>query len=314
MFLRVGATVKEAIEKIERLVSDCFKEIVDHSFQSEVRSVHIKTINDNLKNILKQLESLPSRPIDNEARLRRKHAKGDIKNNAMRIAYAMSRFDYPIINDILKTHFNQTEAFEHLAQILDVNKPTLQNYRNMFDPHVKQENSNRRGLDSSELPEEFQTIKDEYNDKDYTEIKNEIETILKKSLPSRLVDNQSLSIDGHAVGDNRNAIIKIAYAMSRFDFHILNDILNKRFNQTKSFKYLAQILDVNERTLRNYRDRFDPYVEQEHSDRKGWWQLDLSAELQNIKIEYDDKEYDEIKDEIATILQTNDSSAAYDIP
>lgn len=294
--------MNEVKEKIERLVSDCFKEIADHSLQSEVRSVHIKTINDNLKNILKQLESLPSRPIDNKARFGRKHAKGDIKNDAMRIAYAMSRFDYPIINDILETHFNQTQAFEHLAQILDVNKPTLQNYRNMFDPHVKQENSNRRGLYFLELSEEFKTIKDEYDDKDYTEIKNEIETILKKSLPSRLVDNQSRYIGGHALGDNRNATIKIAYAMSRFDFHILNDILNKRFNQTESFQYLAQILDVNERTLRNYRDRFDPYVEQEHSDRRGWWQVDLSAELQAIKDEYDDKEYDEIKDEIEAIL------------
>ncbi|MFA7098200.1 MAG: hypothetical protein WC383_17175 [Gammaproteobacteria bacterium] len=175
----------DAKEKIERLVSDCFKEIADHSLQSEVRSVHIKTINDNLKNISRLLEELPDRPGNNKSRFReRTIATGDKRNAVIKVAYAMSRFDFHILNDILNTRFNQTEAFEYLGRRLNVKATTLRNYRDRFDPYVKQENSGRKGWWQVELSDELQAIKDEYDNMDCSEIKDEIACILSDQPPS----------------------------------------------------------------------------------------------------------------------------------
>lgn len=165
-------------ETIEKLVSNCFKEIADHSLQSEVRSTHIKAINENLKSILSQLESLPSHSVDYRGRVReRANAMGAQRNDVITYAYVMSRFDFPIINDILQTNFNQTEAFEYLAQRLNVKTATLRNYRDKFDPYVEQEKSDRKGWHQVKLSPEFQSIKDEYDNKDSDEIK----TILANS-------------------------------------------------------------------------------------------------------------------------------------
>jgi len=171
--------VDELKQNIEKIVADCFKEIADHSLQSEVRSKHIMVINDNLKKILNCLESSPNhRTICKVHDRERVNVGGDIRNAAIKIAYAMSRFDYQIINDILKTHLNQTEAFEYAAGQLSIKMTTLRNYRDRFDPYVKQENSNRKGWWQVELPEEFQAIKDDFDAMNYSEIKNVIGTIL----------------------------------------------------------------------------------------------------------------------------------------
>jgi len=99
-------------------------------------------------------------------------------------------------------------------------------------------------------------------------------------------------------------IIKIAYAMSRFDYHILNDILNHQFNQTSAYQYLEAKFNVKYTTQRNYRDAFDPYVKQEKSNRRGWWQKKLSPQFQAIKENYDKKGYASIKNEIESILNS----------
>ncbi len=173
--------MNELRQIIEKIVADCFKEIADHSLQSEVRSRHIKALNDNLKKILECLESNPNRRIDYKVHDReRVNVGADKRNAATKIAYAMSRFDYQIINDILKTHLNQTEAFGYAAGRLNLKMTTLRNYRDRFDPYVKQENSNRKGWWQVELPEEFQAIKDEFDAMNYSEIKNEIGAILSR--------------------------------------------------------------------------------------------------------------------------------------
>ncbi len=105
----------------------------------------------------------------------------------------------------------------------------------------------------------------------------------------------------------KNAAVKIAYVMSRFDCPIINTVLNKNFNQAQAFEFLAQQLNVKATTLRNYRDSFDPYVKQENSSRRGWWQVKLTYEFQAVKDEYDKKDREEIKSEIEAILSVQPS-------
>jgi hypothetical protein len=171
--------MNEIKRNIEKLVYNCFKEITNHTLQSEIISPHIKNINHNLENILKNLEALQDSRLNYKPHSGERMIVRSTKKNALiKIAYAMSRFDYHIINDILKNKFNQTEAFQYLAEKLNVKMATLRNYRDMFDPYVKQKFSNRMGWHQKELSPEFQAIKNEYDNKDEATIKNEIETIL----------------------------------------------------------------------------------------------------------------------------------------
>ena len=97
--------------------------------------------------------------------------------------------------------------------------------------------------------------------------------------------------------------LQVAYAMSRFDYHIINDITKNNYNQTKIFEFLAHKLKVKSNTLKNYRDSFDPYVKQENSNRKGWWQKKLTHEFKAIKENYDNKTENDIKKELEKILK-----------
>lgn len=97
-------------------------------------------------------------------------------------------------------------------------------------------------------------------------------------------------------------VYKIAYSLSRFDFQIINEILGTRYNQTQVFDAVEKIIGVKASTLRNNRDRFDPYVKQEASDRKGWHQVELPPELLAVKNEYDRLSREQIAVELRQIL------------
>jgi hypothetical protein len=100
------------------------------------------------------------------------------KKPLIETAYVMSRFDYLIINDIFKSDYNQSEAFNFLSHKLDVKPNTLKNYRDMFDPHIKQQNSERRGWVGKNLPHDFMEIKNTWDDLEYGEIKEKISKII----------------------------------------------------------------------------------------------------------------------------------------
>lgn len=100
----------------------------------------------------------------------------------------------------------------------------------------------------------------------------------------------------------KESLYKIAYSLSRFDFHIINEILGTRYNQTQVFDEMEKITGIKSATLRNNRDRFDPYVKQEASDRKGWHQVKLPPELLAVKNGYDRLSHEQITAEIRTIL------------
>lgn len=94
--------------------------------------------------------------------------------------------------------------------------------------------------------------------------------------------------------DKREAFIA-AYYMSKFEHYSLG-----LGNQSETFKRLAEALDVNVNTLKNTRDRFDPYT---GSHRRGWWQVDLSPALVQIQDEFEDLEEAELRKVILESLE-----------
>lgn len=175
--------MNQSVKEIENLVNACFREIVDHTLQSEVLSPQIKLINSNLKIILELIAEIKKdylqKPIlSSGTNFQREIKSGRERTKLIKAAYALSRFDSKIINDIWKSDYNQTVVFNLLSQKLDVKSNTLKNYRDMFDPHVEQENSNRQGWKDRDLPTDFMEVKNSLDNLGYEEIKIEISKII----------------------------------------------------------------------------------------------------------------------------------------
>ncbi|MBT3806158.1 MAG: hypothetical protein HOG03_16390 [Desulfobacula sp.] len=174
---------EETYNEIQKLIYKCFQEITDHTLQSDVISSQIKEINNNLKQIIELFEKTKAQDFDNptfhpQSYRERNRIKDVDKENLIKVAYVMSRFDYHIINDIMGNSYNQTDAFEFLSHKLNVKTNTLRNYRDSFDPYIQQEKSNRKGWYQKELIPDFETIKEQWDSKDYNFIKEKIINIL----------------------------------------------------------------------------------------------------------------------------------------
>ena len=174
---------EETYDEIQKLIYKCFQEITDHTLQSDVISSQIKEINENLKQIIELIEKNKTRNFNStsfypQSHRERNTIKNTDKGKLIKVAYAMSRFDYHIINDIIKNNYNQTDAFEFLSHKLKIKSNTLKNYRDSFDPYIQQENSNRRGWYQKELTPEFRAIKEIWDGESYDFIKDEIKNIL----------------------------------------------------------------------------------------------------------------------------------------
>jgi len=174
--------MKKLVAEIEKHVYSCFKEIADHTMQSEILSPQIKTINEDLKSMSKIIEEMKEHPsleftITRGPALREKKPDEE-KEDLIKIAYGLSRFGHEIINDVARCDFNQGETFKYLSNRKRVKVNTLKNYRDMFDPYVRQEKSNRKGWHQKELPPSFMQIKELWDDLDYSEIKELISDAL----------------------------------------------------------------------------------------------------------------------------------------
>lgn len=152
-------------EELKKLIMDCKSELLNHTLQSDVVSSHIKQINANLDNCLSILEtdcfSAKGRRTFN---VRSSRITGESRDNILFFAYCMSKFDTEFVNSILGRIFNQSQAFDYLADALDVKVATLRNYRDTFDSHVKQVRSNRQGWKKA-LNDEFKDVIRKYDGK-----------------------------------------------------------------------------------------------------------------------------------------------------
>ncbi|MGD9686716.1 MAG: hypothetical protein AB7U43_07055 [Desulfobacter sp.] len=118
-------------------------------------------------------------------------------------------------------------------------------------------------------------------------------SILDKHL-SYTEDIKPVNVRNHKITRaSRENILFFAYCMSRFDAEFVNSMLGRAFNQIEAFDYLSDALDVKITTLRNYRDTFDPHVQQERSSRQGW-KKELNDEFKDVIRRYNDKSEEEL--------------------
>ena len=153
--------VHDSNKKFENLISNCKSELLNHTLQSEVASPHIKNINSYLDECLNILQK-NSQENPEIKRSRAAKVNADVKSKILFFAYCMSKWDYLFTNTLTGNTFNQSEAFEYLADKLKTKVGTLRNYRDEFDSHVKQNRSNRQGW-KKPLNLEFRAIIQQYN-------------------------------------------------------------------------------------------------------------------------------------------------------
>lgn len=179
------------IKEIDILVGDCMSELMEHLMQDTIHSQHIKKLKDNLIDIRKlitdnflDIESNSGvvKQLTGQITKRNVGIVGD-KTECLKIAFALSKYDYVFFNKMFGLQLNQTEIFEMVGAMLDVKPSTLRNYRDAFDSHVKQENSKRKGW-SKPLSPDLQFIQETFGVYSEQEITNEILGTLERAHPN----------------------------------------------------------------------------------------------------------------------------------
>lgn len=118
-----------------------------------------------------------------------------------------------------------------------------------------------------------------------------------------IINNKQKSREHAIIIDqgSRDMINKVAYYLSRFD----HEGLFPSMNFSEAIKIISNILNVKPNTLKNKRDSFDPYCNELKTNgtrRKGWWQKELSEEMQRIFDLYRYQDSIEIENDIKNIL------------
>ncbi len=175
-------------EEICKLVLECREELVDHLLQDSVNSVHIKNIKNNLAVIEEWLKQTPAPALSTVSVAQRTPNKrvsmqapglASSKEDVQKIAFAMSKFDYVLFNNLYGLSLNQGEVFEMAAALLGVKTTTLRNYRDVFDHHVDQVRSKRAGW-KKPLPPDYVEIMKDYDGLDEDDLGQVVTETLNK--------------------------------------------------------------------------------------------------------------------------------------
>ena len=155
-------------QRIERLITNCKAELLNHTLQGEVLSPYIKKINCYMDECLEIVQS-EWKGESEERVIRRPRIAQVERENILFFAYCMSKWDYQFVCAISGKNFNQGEAFEYLAEKIGVKVNTLKNYRDTFDSHVEQKRSNRQGW-KKPLNQDYMVVKEKYDPLDESEL------------------------------------------------------------------------------------------------------------------------------------------------
>lgn len=118
---------------------------------------------------------------------------------------------------------------------------------------------------------------------------------------SSISNKKTRTRQNNATWDEKVKENKVAYYLSRFE----HNGLYENCNQGQAFKIIAEKLNMNNNTLKNKRDYFDPYCNKLKvigPKRKGWWQAELPSDLKYVYELYLNKSKEEIEEEIKEIL------------
>lgn len=167
-------------------------ELMEHMMQDCVQSKHIKALKDNLLAIRQVIserrdgeenQSVPATPQMPRIIPRCSGFGGD-KSEVLKMAFVLSKFNHVFFNNMFGLQLNQTEVFEMVASILEVKSSTLRNYRDAFDNHVKQVNTDkpRQGW-KKELTTDLQVVKETFDPYKEEEMQHEIRKTLENAYP-----------------------------------------------------------------------------------------------------------------------------------
>lgn len=165
-------------EMLKGLIDQCKSELLNHVLQDDAVSSHIKKIKVNLDQCSEILQRNWVTKADSVKTSSRSRLPGNERSNMLIVACAMSRWDYPLINKIAGREFNQSEAFDYLAEKLGVKVNTIKNYRDTFDSHVEQMRSHRQGW-KKDLNDEQLKIKEKCGSKTEQEMIEVLKSILE---------------------------------------------------------------------------------------------------------------------------------------
>lgn len=155
------------VKKIKESVAKCHDELVEHLLQDNVNSVHIRKIRDylflieqNLEGGVENASAVPTSVqwITNTRASTQAFGSDSNKEAALTIAFAMSKFDYVLFNNLYSLNLNQGEVFEMSSALLGIKQTTLRNYRDTFDSHVTAVRGKQRQGWKKPLTPEFQEI------------------------------------------------------------------------------------------------------------------------------------------------------------
>ena len=99
----------------------------------------------------------------------------------------------------------------------------------------------------------------------------------------------------------------VAYYLSKYNQNAYDSL--GLGNMTETHKAVGNILCVNENTVKNMRDEFDPLHD---NPRSGWYQRDLRPSRQHIVEQYQDLNEEELRDLVIEILENKDILEATD--
>jgi hypothetical protein len=175
----------------ERLISKSLNELMEHLMKNAGNSIHLKNIKNNLtslKSIIDEGRVERALAIPKPQRVTKKTIQRGTtlkanKEDILKIAFALSKYDYNFFNYIFGTDLNQGEIFSMLAALFKIKTSTLRNYRDSFDHHITQVHSNRTGWVTEKLAPELQSVKDIYDNLSEEELTIQIKTILKDVNP-----------------------------------------------------------------------------------------------------------------------------------
>lgn len=100
----------------------------------------------------------------------------------------------------------------------------------------------------------------------------------------------------------------VAFYLSKF-----NELAYKNLNFgnfTQTHKKIGEILEIKPATLKNMRDEFDPYHE---NDRSGWHQRPLRPSRRIVLETYQSLEEEELRDLVTEILSTDQNTNSFEL-
>jgi hypothetical protein len=102
---------------------------------------------------------------------------------------------------------------------------------------------------------------------------------------------------------SKEDVLSIAFAMSKFDYVLFNDLYSLSLNQGEVFEMAASLLGVKPATLRNYRDSFDSHVIAVRGKQRKGWKKPLPPDFVEVKTKHDKLEEEEMAQVVSDTLQ-----------